>query len=77
MPGVGDVVVDKDIKVTALIYPTDEEGQSNNTNEQWPRQFQRLTISARKKIIQRVCVSLEVGLATLDCLVRAHLFKDV
>ena len=34
MLGAGNVMVDKDIKVVVLMYPTDEEGKSDNANEQ-------------------------------------------
>lgn len=37
-------------KVTALIFPTDEEGQSDSTDAQWPRLLQRGAISTVKKI---------------------------
>lgn len=34
MLSAGNVMVEKDIKVIVLMYPTDEEGESNSANEQ-------------------------------------------
>lgn len=38
--GAGNVMSGKHIKVTSLMCPAGEEGQSGKANKQWPRQFQ-------------------------------------
>ena len=40
--GAGNVMSDKDIKVTSLMCPAGEERQSDKPNKQRPRQFQRV-----------------------------------